>query len=309
MEKKILLAVDGSVHSRNAVCYAVQMASIIRDLGFTLFHVQPIVSQFLWDDAETNPKAKCALKKIMKANAEDAQRILEGHKARMVGMGIPEKDIELVAQPRILGLAKDVIECARQGLYDAVVVGRRGLSRLQEAFMGSLANNLVEHATAVPLWVVDGEVTSDKIMLAVDGSEASLRAVDHLSFMFGKNPDIRVTLFHVTPRVGDYCRIDFDDRQAGMDTIISESAKRCIDGFYAQALKVFDKAGIGEKQIEIKTARATVKVGKAIIDEAKKGDYGTVVIGRRGANKAFFMGSVSRHVIDKTSGKALWVIN
>ena len=56
------------------------------------------------------------------------------------------------------------------------------------------------------------------------------------------------------------------------------------------------------------TKRA-VNVGKAILDEAKKGNYGTVVIGRRGASKAFFMGSVSRYVLDRISNRALWLVS
>ena len=47
----------------------------------------------------------------------------------------------------------------------------------------------------------------------------------------------------------------------------------------------------------------------AIVDEAKKENYGTVVIGRRGASKAFFMGSVSRYVLDRFSNRALWLVS
>ena len=43
--------------------------------------------------------------------------------------------------------------------------------------------------------------------------------------------------------------------------------------------------------------------------EVKKGDYGTVVVGRRGVNRAFFMGSVSKYVLNHTEGRALWVVS
>ena len=50
-------------------------------------------------------------------------------------------------------------------------------------------------------------------------------------------------------------------------------------------------------------------VGKTILDEARKGNYGTVVIGRRGANGAFYMGGVSRSVLNKMSERAVWVVS
>ena len=309
MEKKILLAVDGSIHSRHAVQYAVRTSSVVKDFTCTLLHVQPSISQFLLDEARTDFKAKAQLKKVLRKNAEDAQSMLEKYRARMVGMGVADKRIDVVTQPRSLGLAKDILERAQEGLYDAIVAGRRGLSRAHKAFMGSVTGKLAEHSRVIPVWIVDGDVTSTRIIVAVDGSEYSLRAVDHVSFMVGETPNISVTLFHVTPRLRDYCVIHFDEREADIQQVITQGDKRCIDRFYAHAQKKFKEAGIQENQIEIKVTKSAVNVGKAIVNEAKKGNYGTVVIGRRGASKAFFMGSVSRYVLDRTANRALWLVS
>jgi nucleotide-binding universal stress UspA family protein len=309
VEKKILLAVDGSIHSRHAVHYAVRMSSVVRDFTCTLLHIQPCLSQFLLDEARTDFKAKAELKKVIRRNAEDAQSMLEKYKAQMVRMGIADKRIDVVTQPRLLGLAKDILQRAQEGLYDAIVVGRRGLSRVQKAFMGSVTAKLAEHSRVIPVWIVDGDVTSTRILMAVDGSECSLRAVDHLSFMVGQNPKVTVTLFHVVPRFGDCCVIDFDEKETDVQQVIAQGDKRCIDRFYTHAQKKFREGGIQEKQIEIKVTKRAMNVGKAILDEARKGNYGTVVVGRRGASKAFFMGSVSRYVLDRISNRALWLVS
>ena len=309
MEKKILLVVDGSIHSTRAVTYAARISSVVKELTYTLFYVQPTVSQFLLDEAEASLKARAELKRIIRKNAEFAKTILKKHKTRLIGMGIGEKRVETVTQQKMMGIARDILEYAQQGLYDAILVGRRGLSRLQKTFMGSTAAKLVEHSRVVPVWVVDGDVKSMKVMLAVDGSETSLRAVDHLGFMVGGNEKIKVILFHVTPRLRDYCVIDFDEKESEVDQVIAQGARRCIDHFYSHARRKFEEAGLQENQIELKVVKRTMDVGKAILDEAKKGKYGTVVIGRRGVGKAFFMGSVSRHVLDKISERAVWVVS
>ncbi|NVL91230.1 MAG: universal stress protein [Desulfobacterales bacterium] len=308
MDRKILLVVDGSIHSTHAVEYAVRLSSVVQDLSYTLFHVQPTISQFLLDEAETNLKAKADLRKVIRKNAEFAQGILEKRKERMAGMGIAAERIEISTQQKVMGIAKDILDRANQGLYDAILVGQRGLSLVQKTVMGSTTANLVEHSKVIPVWVVDGDVTSLKILMAVDGSEASLRAVDHLSFMLGGNENIKVTLFHVTPKIGDYCAINFDEKESDIGQVIAQGSKRCIDLFYAHARHKFKEAGLKEDQIELKVVKRTVNVGKAIVDQARKGDYGTVVIGRRGADTAFFMGSVSRYVLDKVSGRVVWVV-
>jgi nucleotide-binding universal stress UspA family protein len=309
VDKKILLVVDGSIHSTHAVIYAARISSVVRDLTYTIFHVQPTVSRFLLDEAETDLQTRNNLRKVIQKNNEYANGILEKHKNRMVGMGIDEKCVEIITQQKMMGICKDILDCAQQGLYDAILVGRRGLSRIQKTFMGSTTAKLVEHSRVIPVWVVDGDVTSMKVMLAVDGSEASRRAVDHLSFMVGGNEKIRVTLFHVMPRLSDYCAVNFNEKENDVGRIIDKGSKRCIDNIYAYAQQRFKEAGIQENQIELKVKKQAVNVGKAVLDYARKQNYGTVVIGRRGINQAFFMGSVSRYVLDKISNRSLWVVS
>ena len=309
MDKKILLVVDDSIHSTHAVTYAVRTSSLVQDLTYTLFYVQPSISQFLLDEAETDLKVRTELRRVTRKNAEFARGLLEKHKTRMVGMGIPEKRIETATQEKMIGVCKDILDRAEQGLYDAIVVGRRGLSRIQKAFMGSTAAKLVEHSRVIPVWVVDGDVTSMRVMLAVDGSEASLRAVDHLCFMIDGNAKIKVTLFHVMPTLRDYCDINFQEKEGDVRKVIAQGAKRCIDHFYAHARHRFEEAGLRENQAELKVVKRAMDVGKAIVDEVRKGDYGTVVIGRRGADRAFYMGGVSRYMLNKISGRAVWVVS
>jgi len=309
MEKKILLVVDESIHSTNAVTYAVRISSVVKDLSYTLFHVQPTLSQYLLDEAEADLKAKAALKTVIRKNAEFARGLLDKHKSRMVRMGISDKRIETVTHRKTMGTCKDILDCAQQGLYDAILVGRRGLSRLQQTFMGSTTAKLVEHSAMIPVWVVDGDVKSTKVMLAVDGSEASFRAVDHLSFMLGGNEKIKITLLHVTPTLRDYCKIDFNEKRSDVGGIIARGARRCVDSFFPHARKQFSEAGLRDDQVEIDVVKRTMDIGKAIVNKAKKVDYGTVVIGRRGTGEAFFMGGVSKYVLDKTHGRALWVVS
>jgi nucleotide-binding universal stress UspA family protein len=174
--------------------------------------------------------------------------------------------------------------------------------------MGSLTADLLEHSAVIPVWMVDGEIASTRVMIAVDGSESSLRAVDHLSFMLGENPEIKVTLFHGIPKLTDYCEIDFDEKDSELTDVIVRGDQRCIDSFYARAIKKFEENGIHENQITVKTASRAMNIGKAILDEIRKENCGTVVIGRRGVSKAFFLGSVSRYVIEKVSDCALWLV-
>lgn len=175
--------------------------------------------------------------------------------------------------------------------------------------MGSTSASLLSHSMVVPVWIVDGKVESTRIMVAVDGSENSLRAVDHLSFMVAGNPEIKVTLFHVVPKFRDYQTFNIKEEESVLHQIIARHERQYIQDFFVRARQRLNDAGIKNSQIEVKVTRPSLHLGKRIMDEARKGNYGTVVIGRRGVSKAFFLGSASKYVIDRISGRAIWLVS
>ena len=309
MQKKIIVSVDDSRHSKNAVQYAARMSESIPTLHYVLFHVQPMISLFLQEEARKNLKTRLELDKLSEKNDQAAKKLLNGLKEEMVRMGVDAERIEIATQRRKRGLAKDILEYSQDNHYDAILIGRRGLTRLQEMVMGSASANIIEHSRIIPTWLVDGEVTGSKIMAAVDGSESSLRAIDHLAFMISGNPDIRATLLHVTSRARDYCEVDFSEEPSeALEEIIARGDKACIDQFYSHAMQKFKNSGISEDQLEMITLKGGGNAGKIILEAAQKDACGTLIIGRSGMDRAFFMGGVSRYIISKASNCALWIV-
>lgn len=309
MEKKVLIAVDNSRHSRKAIQFAAKQNESLPDMKFTLLHIQPTISQYLQDEAKKNAKARIELEQVFQKNSEDAQEMLKGLKDQMVKMGISDDAIQLTNIPRMKGIAKDILENANGGAFDAVILGRRGISGLEEMFMGSVSANVVANSEIIPIWLIDDVKSSKDVMLAVDGSETSLRALDHLSFVYSKNTDANIMLFHVRPKLKDYCPIDFEETQyQELSNVIRQEGNKCVDQFFAIANEKFKAAGIPESRINLKTVDGVYRVGKVILDEFKKGDWGTLVIGRRGMDKKNFIGSAGRYLINHFSNGALWVV-
>jgi nucleotide-binding universal stress UspA family protein len=310
MEKKIMLALDDSIHSKNVVKYAVGISSAVKNLKYVLFHVQPMISQFLQDEARKSMKSKAELERVKKRNDENAHHLLNNYKDEMVRMGIEADQIDILTRPRKLGLAKDIINYSQERRYDAIVVGRRGLSQLQEKIMGSVTSELVEHSRVIPIWVIDGRVTSNKILIAVDGSEYSVRAVDHVSFMVGDNKDTYLTFLHVKTKGADISHIEFDEEKSkNLEKIIVRGSQAYVDEFHPQAIQKLKDAGIEEDRFEIRVAEKVKNIANTIIEKAVNEDFGTLVIGRSGISKSFFMGSVSRSIIKGSSNRALWIVS
>ena len=309
MNQKIVIAIDSSQPSKRALEYAVQISTRIPDLQFVLLHIQPMVSLYLKEEARTSVFARKKMEKMSTENNRLAHALLDGYRSDTMGRGIAAHRIESVTQARKLGYAKDIIEYAQKGHFDALVLGRRGLSGITKLYAGSVTANILEQSQLIPVWLVDGEVGAGEILAAVDGSEASLRVVDHLSFMMSGDSKMRVTLLHVASNARNYCEIDLQEQpDSELEEIIVRGDKACIDQFYARVLKKFNQAGIDKERVRFETIESRKRIGKAVMDFAQKGDYRTLVVGRRGIDKSFFMGSVSRYMINNLSDSALWVI-
>jgi len=66
--------------------------------------------------------------------------------------------------------------------------------------------------------------------------------------------------------------------------------------------------GLSKDQVDIHTLQGSRRIGQDVVAFAEKNKFNTLVIGRRGINKAFFMGSVSRQIISHASDIAIWIV-
>jgi len=311
--KKILLPVDESIHSIHALKYMMWMSSVLEDFTYMLFYVQPVISDYIKEEAQKNPQTMARLTKLEKENEVLGKDILNRHTERLLAADVPEDRIVMSTQKRHEGLARDIIHQAWHAPVDAVAMGRRGFSRFQDTFIGSITKNVVEHNAEIPVWVIDGEITSKKILLAVDGSSDAFKALSHLCDMLRPDPDVTITILHIQPSLKDCCGIEFHETQSPeekrlVSDFIETTNRQCIDHFMERAWRKFKEKGINEDIVKIKSESTLLSVGKTIVEEFRNGHYGTLVVGKRGVNKRFFMGSVSNYLVTHMEKGALWVV-
>ena len=309
MNKQILVAVNDAAPSHQAVRYIADLAQMTDNLHYHLVHIQPGISQFLKNGVSRDPQSQQALEDLRTAHAEASQVLLNRQRLALQEMGVSSARIETTSLPRQEGLAKTLLDHAHTRKVAAIVAGRRDLSILQKPFMGRVTADLVENSNLLPIWIVDGAVRSPRLLVAVDGSESSMRAIHHVCEIFQGDQRTKFHLLHVIPRLIESCGIDFGDGRHRLEMVGKRGAHHCIDDFYGQTLAQFNSAGISAKQVDVQIIENKLHPGKAILQAAFEGRYSTLVIGRRGINRSFFTGSVSRYVINRAENMALWLVS
>ena len=144
---------------------------------------------------------------------------------------------------------------------------------------------------------------SQKILIAMDDSENSMRGVDYVANCLSK--DSEITLFSVLMDTVAICDMHspeltpyFKSQRDGFCSIEAKK-KELVDQALIRAKEKLVSAGFDESAIRIKVETKNRSIARDIIDEAHRG-YDALVIGRRGLSgiKEFFIGSVSHKVLN-----------
>jgi nucleotide-binding universal stress UspA family protein len=139
-----------------------------------------------------------------------------------------------------------------------------------------------------------------KILIAIDGSETSLRAADYAIEIAGENNDTSLFAIHVLPSQVGYA---YSSDIYGQAT--STSISEFLEDIKKEAEKWFDKIKQKtyerNKKIQIKTEVVATdrSVVGAIVEYAEHENIDLIVIGTRGrsAIKKMLLGSVASGVI------------
>jgi len=152
MFNNILVAVDGSEPSKKALNYALELVEKL-DGKITLIHVySTAVSLGPSMDAISAPA-------LTPASAAMATKMAEEAKQR--GERILD-DAEQVAKKRGISVekvlregdaVKEIVAVAKEGKFELIVVGHRGLSRLEELVLGAVSEG-VSHKAPCPVLIV-----------------------------------------------------------------------------------------------------------------------------------------------------------
>lgn len=154
-----------------------------------------------------------------------------------------------------------------------------------------------------------------KVLVAIDGSETSRKAVAFVAGMF--STDNHITLLSVMRPVDllcamdskalkgymaahhpDYCREVDELKRAALKSALSAARQRLVDGGFNQ-----DKISL-----LLKTMRSDVAL--EIIEESRNG-FDVIVLGRRGLSsvKGFFLGSASQKVLNSAKDVSVLIVN
>lgn len=275
---QVIVATDGSKFGKWALEWVARLPLAeppsvkvvhILDLGALRapFMVQPVV-------AGTERYLKAEVAKFVqqaKRTKEEAAALLKS--LRLKGRVVTERG----------PVAATIVEAAKRGVR-LVAIGSRGLDALDRFMLGSVSTHVIHHVSCSVLVVRQAPETLRRVVLAVDGSAASKRAVQFMLRTMkpmpppgqGTQEPMKVTVVHAMPFL-NYPEL----RQAGAALV-----KSCAEKLREAGYGVEQVSTIGNPADEVLKAAETHEA-----DLIVTGAKGLGAVGR------FLLGSVSTRVV------------
>jgi nucleotide-binding universal stress UspA family protein len=160
---RVLLAVDESESSHRVVQYVGSLLHRTPDVAVTLFHVlKPMPRELLEHGGSENPAAEAELS-VQLHNEQEVwirkERESECHVLKKACETLTQSGFDASHVALKFGheddIARNILEEARSGHHETIVVGRHGTSRIKRIFGGGVTDQLLRDAKGFAIWVVE----------------------------------------------------------------------------------------------------------------------------------------------------------
>ena len=159
-----------------------------------------------------------------------------------------------------------------------------------------------------------------RMLVAVDESENSMRAVRYVGSLLSRTPDVNVTLFHVLkpmPREllehggsespAAEAQLGVQLRHDQEDWVRKEQEAQCP--VLRKASEILTASGFDKNRVALKFGYED-NIAANILEEAREGGHETIALGRRGTSRItrMFGGGVTDQLLRDAKGFAIWIV-
>lgn len=146
--KRIIIAIDDSPRSINAVEYVGSIAGHLAAVHICLLHIYPEPPPDYYRSGATLDAYQATQEEKARALFTQTEKILQDH--GIAPLTITSKC--LMADHKSISAA--ILDMQVREQYGTIVVGKRGIPKAEEFLFGSISNALIHNARDIAVWVI-----------------------------------------------------------------------------------------------------------------------------------------------------------
>mgnify|MGYP001818239286 CR=1 FL=1 len=304
VDKKLLFGVDDSDFSRQALAEAGDLQKNSPNLKITIFHGAGDSNfSFMTRMLKLSPDE---LEKYHQLWSLEEKSILKKAKEALTESGFDPKRVTTFFEQGCNDPSESMMKLAGSQGFETVAVARWGATTLSRQLMGSVTYRLANMADTPAVWIMDPRIRSHDVLVTLVGAQVSHRVMEYTLRYFAHLKESRFTFFHVIPapppQIWDYgCIRDkdsFEEQQKKIRRWLEEKTDK-VTQIADEGRQRLIKAGIPEQNITLKLKPQEQGIARDILKELETGNYGIILIGRKGSKKIkeFQLGSKANNLL------------
>ncbi|MEZ0344583.1 MAG: universal stress protein [Caldimicrobium sp.] len=200
--------------------------------------------------------------------------------------------------------ATSILQFLENKNFTAVLTGKRGLGRLASLWTGSLTQKLILYSDK-PLWIIRGKDFNPRLLCAIDCGESGLRVIRYVIEILSFLKNYEVTFLHVLPFFGKSFLWEGSLKDLCNAPLPEEKLQ-----FFKKVEPLFQGKELNLEKICFKITTSFLGPVYKILKEVKKGEYKTIIFGKRGEGgfKGLLLGSVATKLVNTLEDRAIWLI-
>lgn len=317
MEKKILLAVDGSERGLEAVSVLGSILKHDGDVRLLVLHCVQQMASLLPGELCSDVEETCRLPYAQQEKVGHA--VIRESLRRLVDAGFPENRIEFKTKLDSMDPGQDIMTEASAAGIRSIALGRRGRSTIETLLIGSVSSKVAQYAKDKAIWIVDTPVhQTARVLVALEGGPDSHRLTQYTSDFIAPIAGLKYTFLHLMPPVPPTFWDDGHilgpaeqkDRQTRIEKWATEWIRK-IEGFMSDAKASLVQRGVPAKNIETRIETTKEGVARDLLNDIESARYQIVLMGKKSFHerKPFLLGSHANKVLQAVKGAVLCLVD
>lgn len=290
VDKKLLFGIDDSDFSRQALVEVGNLQKNNSNLKITIFHGGSDANfSFMTKMLKPGPDE---LEKHRRLWSLEEKNILKKAIEALTESGFDSKRVTTFFEQDCKDPSESMMNLAVAEGFETVAVARWGATTLSRQCMGSVTYRLANLEDISAVWIMDPRIRSHDVLVTLVGAQVSHRVMEYTLRYFAHLKESRFTFFHVIPappaQIWDYgCIRDKDSFEEQQDKIRRwmEEKTDMVTQIADEGRQRLIKAGIPEQNITVKLKHQEQGIARDILKELETGNYGIILIGRKGSKK------------------------
>lgn len=317
MERRVLLAVDGSAPGLEAVAVLGSILKQDGDLKLTLLHCVQQLSSLMPGELCGEVEETCRLPYDQQEKVGHA--VLQESRRRLMEAGFPENRIELRTKLDSMDPGQDIMAEATAAGIRSIALGRKGRNALETLLIGSVSSKVAQYAKDKTVWIVDTPVhQTGRVLVAMEGAADARTLAQYTSDFMGPIAGLKYTFLHLMPPVPptfwDDGHILGPSEQKDRQTRVEKWATdwiRNVEGLMSEAKESLIQRGVPEKNIETRIETTKEGVARDLLNDIAAAEYQIVLMGKKSLHKRkpFLLGSHANKILQTVKGAILCLVD